>query len=306
MSRITRDLEKLFERRSRMWAYCYWIAAGSILAWAAVGFYPRWIVMWLLASSIWFACKAATLWDEVHSIHSTPDDTWKYFLLWPGMNAREFLEEKSATVPRKADWIHAGLKAVFGAALVWWGVRMMPVEDVLLRGWTGLIGLALLLHFGCFHLLALGWQRAGVNAKPIMRAPARATSVAEFWNSRWNIAFSQLARRFVFWPLVRHVNPALASFAVFLVSGVIHDLVISVPAGAGYGLPTGYFMLQGCAVLFERSKIGRWLGLRDGWRGWLFVIVITVGPVFWLFHPPFIRNVMLPMLTAIGATGRKL
>ena len=33
-----------------------------------------------------------------------------------------------------------------------------------------------------------------------------------------------------------------------------------------------------------------------------FTIIITAAPAFWLFHPPFINNVILPMLHAIGAT----
>jgi hypothetical protein len=42
--------------------------------------------------------------------------------------------------------------------------------------------------------------------------------------------------------------------------------------------------------------------LGRGARGWFFTLVVTVAPLFWLFHPPFIHNVILPMLTAIGAT----
>jgi hypothetical protein len=29
--------------------------------------------------------------------------------------------------------------------------------------------------------------------------------------------------------------------------------------------------------------------------------VVTAGPAYWLFHPIFIRNVILPMLHALGA-----
>jgi hypothetical protein len=93
---------------------------------------------------------------------------------------------------------------------------------------------------------------------------------------------------------------ALATLAVFGISGLIHELVISVPARGGYGLPTAYFILQGLAVLFERSRLGKRIGLGRGVRGWLLTLACTAGPAFWLFHPPFVRNVILPMLRAFG------
>ena len=65
---------------------------------------------------------------------------------------------------------------------------------------------------------------------------------------------------------------------------------------------TGYFVLQGLAVAGERTRQGRRLGLGRGWRGWLFTVLVTAGPAFWLFPPPFVRNVILPMLAVIGAT----
>lgn len=89
---------------------------------------------------------------------------------------------------------------------------------------------------------------------------------------------------------------------VFLISGTLHELVISVPARGGYGLPTAYFVLQGLALLFERSKRGQNLGLGSGIKGWCFVALVAGVPAFWLFHPIFIHHVILPMLHAIGAT----
>ena len=103
-----------------------------------------------------------------------------------------------------------------------------------------MIGVIFLLHFGTFHLLSLGWRRLGVNAMPLMRNPSRSTSLAEFWGRRWNTAFHELAARFTFRPLRRLVGAGTAASLVFLVSGLIHELVISLPAGGGYGLPTLY------------------------------------------------------------------
>jgi hypothetical protein len=76
--------------------------------------------------------------------------------------------------------------------------------------------------------------------------------------------------------------------------------VISVPAHGGYGLPTGYFVVQGLGVAGERSRRGRRLGLGHGWRGRLFAVLVAAGPAYWLFPPPFVHRVVLPMLAAIG------
>ena len=93
----------------------------------------------------------------------------------------------------------------------------------------------------------------------------------------------------------------MTGFFIFVVSGLIHDAVISLPAGGGYGLPTLYFMIQGAGVVVERSSLGQQLGLRLNIRGWLFMAVFTAGPAFWLFHPLFIRRVILPFMQAIRA-----
>ncbi len=82
---------------------------------------------------------------------------------------------------------------------------------------------------------------------------------------------------------------------VFVVSGVIHDLVISIPAGGGWGGPTLYFMIQGVGLLFERSHFGKRLGLGKGITGRVFCGLCTVGPVCLLFHEPFVRHVTEPV-----------
>jgi alginate O-acetyltransferase complex protein AlgI len=164
-----------------------------------------------------------------------------------------------------------------------------------------MFGIILFLHFGLFELIALAWQKAGVNAKPVMRRPIIASSLAEFWSTRWNTAFNALVHNLALRPLARKFGVTGATLGVFLISGLVHDLVISLPARAGFGLPTAYFLFQGFAVLAERTASGRRIGLGKGFRGWLFTAICAGGPAFWLFHPPFVTNVILPMLRAIGA-----
>lgn len=88
---------------------------------------------------------------------------------------------------------------------------------------------------------------------------------------------------------------------VFLTSGLLHDFVISLPARAGFGLPTAYFLLQGFGILLERSPLSIRLELQRPARGRLLVALFTIGPAFWLFHPPFVERVILPFLKIIGA-----
>jgi len=101
--------------------------------------------------------------------------------------------------------------------------------------------------------------------------------------------------------LYKRVGVAAASLLVFLASGVIHDLVISLPARGGYGLPTSYFILQGLGVTLERSGFGRWLGLQKGIAGWFFMLAVAAGPAYWLFHPRFVLRVIVPFMFAIHA-----
>jgi hypothetical protein len=133
-----------------------------------------------------------------------------------------------------------------------------------------------------------------------MKAPILSTSLGEFWSHRWNLAFRQLAHTLLFKPFHRKLGAVNSMLLAFIASGLIHDLVISLPAGAGFGLPTMYFTIQAGGMAIERSSIGRTVGLGQGWTGWLFTMATTAIPAFWLFHPPFIQRVVLPMMSAFG------
>jgi hypothetical protein len=265
---------------------------------------PRWVVMWTIAFALYGACKWATYWQvRVRFGHHRQYRRLGYLLAWPGMDASAFSSYSDAVAepasPR--EWTIAGLKILVGVVLTFVVARWAWPQHPLVAGWVGMVGAIFMLHFGVFHLLSLAWRQAGINAVPLMRNPMRATSLGEFWGRRWNTGFHELANRYTFTPLRRSLGVVGAMLTTFLVSGLIHDLVISVPAGGGYGLPTGYFVLQGLGVVGERSGAGRWLGLGRGWRGWVFTVLVTAGPVFWLFPPPFVHNVILPMLGVIGA-----
>jgi predicted DCC family thiol-disulfide oxidoreductase YuxK len=263
-----------------------------------------WIFMWAMAFALYSGCKWLSYRETLrHGLKPNLRRTLAYLLAWPGMDAADFLDErKIAAKPRMAEWLFAVAKMGFGAVVLWAVTQMLLPVNWLLGGWTGMLGVVFILHFGLFHLLSLLWRQRGIHATPLMQNPIGATSLAEFWGGRWNTAFHDLAFRFTFRPLRRLTTPTIAILLVFGLSGIIHEAVISLPARGGYGLPTLYFLIQGAGVIAERSRFGGFLGLGRGVRGWLFTFFITVAPVLALFHPPFVKHVILPMLTAIGAT----
>jgi hypothetical protein len=101
--------------------------------------------------------------------------------------------------------------------------------------------------------------------------PPLATGLADFWGRRWNVWVSEWFRQVIFRPLKN--RPVFALFAVFLASGVIHELVINVPlyivTGKKYfGWMTLYFLLQAVGILIEHKTRNR--GVRI-FLVWLFV-----------------------------------
>ena len=255
---------------------------------------PAWGFMWVMAGAVFLGCKWLTFCLAKMRLGDVcPFRSAAYLLAWPGMNAERFLAWKPAPPLATREFMKATISAVarttLGAVLLFAVAR--DAAEPLLAGWIGMIGIVLVLHFGVFDLVSVVWRKLRIDAPPIMNAPLRSNSVAEFWGRHWNAAFNQLAFRFVFRPIARRSNAAVAILCAFGISGLVHELVISLPAGGGYGLPTAYFLLQGAALLGER---------RFGTNR-LFTIFIVAAPAFWLFHPPFVRHVILPFMQAIGA-----
>lgn len=263
---------------------------------------PAWAFMWSLSFAIFAGLKWMTWWQARSRVRHSAARSIAYLLAWPGMDAEAFLDRSRGAVrPRGKEWLWALSKTLLGAGLFWIVARRVPADEALVRGWIGLFGLIFLLHFGSFHLIALFWQAVGIDAQPIMAKPILSKSLAEFWGKRWNLGFRQLAHEFIFRPLQKRTGPALAGLCVFFASGVIHDLVISLPARGGYGLPTAYFLFQGFGVLFERSAFARRIGLQEEFASRALTIVVTAVPAFWLFHPLFVERVIVPFMQAVRA-----
>jgi D-alanyl-lipoteichoic acid acyltransferase DltB (MBOAT superfamily) len=218
---------------------------------------------------------------------------------WSGMRPALFARLGGKPQPGAARLAVSGaLRLLAGAALA--GAAWLVETHT---GWRIaatallLVGLSLTIHFGTFNILAALWRLAGVDCRPLFRAPLQSRSLTEFWGRRWNLAFSEMTAVGAYRPLERVVGKGAATAGAFLFSGLLHELAISVPVAAGYGLPLLYFALQGGLVLLERRlENTAWALTRWGWisRAWTFGWLLLPLPI--LFHRPFLAGVVWPLI----------
>ena len=216
---------------------------------------------------------------------------------WLGMNPRLFTTRESSAIIGAAALIRRGAANAFVGAtlLVLAKCAWAVTHDRRLATLLALPALSLLVHFGLCNLLAGAWRLRGVACSPLFRAPLRAQNLSEFWGRRWNLAFSEMARIAVYRPLAPRLGPWPALIAAFALSGLLHEMAISVPVRAGFGLPLLYFIVHGGLVLLERalSKAGHPLAGRFG-RVWTFFWLAAPLPI--LFHEPFLAGVIWPLI----------
>ena len=303
-SKLPRRFSALAQPSPRARSWLIWLPAplpaGLVLAGKSA--FPAWVWMWLIAGALFVGAKWITVSRFLRSVHGANTARLiAYCVLWPGLDIQAFCATEEVERPSFGEWSGAAGKMILGGLLTWASLASLNAHEPLLVGWLGMIGLVLVLHFGIFHVLSLVWRARGLKAKPIMQSPATATSLRKFWAGRWNAGFSDLVHKYLLRGLSGYLGAQSGLLAVFLISGLVHELVISVPAGGGYGRPTLYFAIQGLAVLLERGRLGQGLGLGHGLKGWCYVALVTLTPVGLLFHPPFIYNVILPMLRALSA-----
>lgn len=225
---------------------------------------------------------------------------------WPGMRPSTFSDVPG---PPRRRWGHVlrwGLiNLLVGALLMllaWLVIRAEPGSEpspIQLVAATALLmpAISFILHFGLFNLLAGTWRRFGGDCHPLFRAPLKSTSLTEFWGRRWNLAFSEMTVLVLYRPLRGLLGIRAASVIAFLFSGLLHELAISVPVKAGYGLPMLYFALHALAMQIEGTLAQRNRPVdASPWLGRLWTAAWIVLPVPILFHPPFLRGCVWPLV----------
>ncbi len=225
---------------------------------------------------------------------------------WPGMRPKAFSKVFSTTKSRSGELLLRGLRNLVAGVLLFamaWCVVWLPGAGAMssARLWLAtallLAGISLVMHFGVFNLLAGGWRLAGADCQALFRAPFVSTSLAEFWGRRWNLAFSEMTALAIFRPLRGKLGVRAATILAFLFSGLLHELAISVPAQAGYGLPLLYFALHAVAMQVEAFLSARGRPMNASrWVGWIWTMGWVLLPLLILFHPAFLKGCVWPLI----------
>jgi Membrane bound O-acyl transferase family len=263
---------------------------------------PGWASMFVNCG-VMFAALKQLAWSAAPNAtrEATLLEQMAFYLLWPGFDIAASLGGRQIEKrrPTGAAWLAATANTCTAIGILWCALPLLRNLDPLLLGAAGMLSGVLLIHCGLFHFVALAWQLAGRRVRPIMNQPLAATSPVDFWSRRWNLAFRDAIALIFFRPLARTYGPRVAAFATFILSGLMHEAVISLPARGGYGLPTLYFTVQGIAAGLER----RWKHQTSTRCGTILSRITTAAvvivPLPLLFPPPFAEHVMMPFLRTL-------
>ena len=201
-----------------------------------------------------------------------------FALAWFGMDPGSF-RVRRAQLSWKGDVVWGiGLMIVgtLGAWLVW----AMEWRQILVM----FLPMSLGFHFGALRVLKGVLRAAGFPVRTLFPNLLEAQGIGDFWSRRWNTGYSQMMQRLVGRPIDEKFGAPAGVMAVFVTSGLLHELAITLPVHSGFGLPTAYFTLHGVLALLER-KWGRPLGKVPA-------LLAVMLPLSLLFPPAFQSEVI--------------
>lgn len=287
-----------------------WFVAGGLTSIVLMvrDYLSPWGRLWAMWFALWIGFKWLTLLSlRTQRTRNVPvTRLFSYLFLWHGTDPTPFLGPSRPITSSPRTLVGNGARNILcGALILWWLAQAVWLRDwPLAQAWIGMVALGLLLHLGIVDWVTAFWQWRGYRVERLFKFPLAATSVTEFWGGRWNLAFTQLTRTNIFRPLVRRFGGTIGTLAGFLFSGALHELVVSFPAGACYGLPTLYFAVQGACIVVERMWLHDTVWMRNRALAWCWTCLVVVGPLPMMFHPPFLLRLVLPLLRVLGVAVR--
>ena len=205
-----------------------------------------------------------------------------FALFWFGMDPGSF-KNRRAGLSWKND-MKVGLMLMLVGLLGCWLVWFMAWRQIFVLFLPMSIGF----HFGALRVLKGCLRMAGFPVRTLFPNVLDATGIGDFWSRRWNVGYSQMMQRLVGRPVESIAGSNAGVVAIFLISGLLHELAITLPVRSGCGLPTLYFLMHGLLTQWEK-KCGLSLGKIPA-------LLIVALPLGLLFPPAFQQQVILRCL----------
>ncbi len=204
-----------------------------------------------------------------------------YLSLWPGMDPKP-LERRDPEVSLQGRWFVQGWATMVAGSVLLLALPLLKVQST----WSVLFCVLTIVHLGYSDVLSSLMRWAGFPVGRLFTDPMASRSLRDFWSLRWNRPFVEM-NQLLFVPLLsRWLNKGNAVGGAFLISGVLHELAISLPAGGGWGGPLAYFVVQSLGMRYlPKRRLLTWL--------WLLL------PLPLLFHAPFRQQLILPLLDVL-------
>jgi len=182
--------------------------------------------------------------------------TFSFWLLVPpkaelptGLAAAMRVKDEGLRRLARAGLKLPGVGALLLVHLYWPGLH----EDPWIEAFWGL-WLTYLAVSGFVDVVSGLVMQTGIAVAEAFDVPPLARSPREFWGRRWNLVVNDLVFRHVFLPLGGLRRPLRATFWVFVISGLVHELFVLFVLGHP-GRYTGYMMmffgLHGLAVMAQ-------------------------------------------------------
>ena len=227
-------------------------------------------------------------------ISLSPLETLLFWTVWPGVRPDRFLTDEYSR-PEARTFVFGYTFFLLGAVLGVATLLAVPYVGEQVASWLFIFAVLFCVHFGIGSILPFSLRWAGFPVPPLFVNPFASTGIGDFWSTRWNRPFVGMNRLFLTRPLAPHLGFGTAALIAFLASGVLHELAISYPAGAAFGLPFLYFVLQSVLYLIERQAFPEdpdaWTVLRQVWT-----YAAILGPLPLLFHWPFRETFVVPVI----------
>jgi hypothetical protein len=280
------------QRRQRVYSALGWLLPVSgliVLAMGAVVWAP-WARLLAATAGMLYLFKMTILISRRESVSLDAGSALLYFTIWPGMAPAPLAERAKPQERAGHSFIVGLLTAYAGMAAILLIAYLSPLLSSDVVGWLGLAALILTIHFGLSLLLTACLRLLGRPVQPLFDRPHASRTLWEFWTKRWNLAFVEMDRLLFMAPMKRIFGLKGAVFAVFIISGLLHEMALSYPAGGGWGGPMLYFALHGGLVFVER---------RFRVRSWLWTAFWILVPLPLLMHTPFRETFIVPLFAWI-------